>query len=150
MIENVFWCIKSFQQLLVDELYQILQLRSEVFVVEQNCVFQDMDGKDAIALHLFGVIDNQIVAYTRLFKPGQYYDLASIGRVVVSPKYRALKLGHLLMKVSIDAIKTEFNQTQIKIGAQVYLQKFYESHRFQICGEVYLEDDIEHVIMQKN
>jgi ElaA protein len=139
--------IKPFAALSAGEVYQVLQLRSEVFVVEQNCVYQDIDGKDAKALHLMGTAEGKIVAYARLFAPGQYFDAASIGRVVVSPQYRAHKFGHLLMKEAIAGIKTHFNATEITISAQLYLKKFYEGHGFVQQGEPYLEDDIPHIRM---
>ncbi|AWH84400.1 GNAT family N-acetyltransferase [Flavobacterium album] len=139
--------IKRFNELSLDELYQVLQLRSEVFVVEQNCVYQDIDGKDAKALHLLGTFDNKIVAYTRLFAPGYYFENASIGRVVISPKFRDRKWGHGLMKASIDGIREHFSTGNITISAQLYLKKFYESHGFVQDGEQYLEDDIPHIRM---
>lgn len=140
---------KSFQELTTTELYQILQLRSEVFVVEQDCVYQDVDFKDQKAIHIFGVKDHKIVAYTRIFKPGDYFDNASIGRVVVAEKERKFGYGHLIMKASILAIKEHFNVDLITISAQKYLKKFYESHQFKQIGEEYLEDGIPHIRMDK-
>lgn len=140
---------KSFQELTVDELYQILQLRSEVFVVEQDCVYQDLDFKDQKALHILGIKNNKIVAYTRIFKPGDYFKNSSIGRVVVAALERKYGYGHTLMKASIKAIKENFNQELITISAQVYLKKFYESHQFNQIGEEYLEDGIPHIRMDK-
>ncbi len=139
--------IKPFAALSTTELYQVLQLRSEVFVVEQNCVYQDIDGKDVKALHLIGTIGDEIVAYARLFAPGYYFDNASIGRVVVSPEYRAHKFGHQLMKEAIHGINEHFGTSQITISAQLYLKKFYESHGFVQQGEGYLEDNIPHIRM---
>ncbi|MFC5684570.1 GNAT family N-acetyltransferase [Flavobacterium sp. MAHUQ-51] len=144
---EIVWQIKSFETLTVSELYAILKLRSEVFVVEQNCVYLDLDGKDPLALHLFGIYDNQIVACSRLFKPGITYETASIGRVVVSADYRDKKWGKELMLQSISAIKKYFGETQITIGAQLYLKKFYESLGFVQSSEMYLEDDIPHIKM---
>jgi ElaA protein len=143
------WKIKPFEALSVAELYSVLQLRSEVFVVEQNCVYQDIDGKDAKALHLFGEYEGKIVAYARLFKPNDYFENASIGRVIVSQNYRDKKWGFDLMQQAINAIETQYNE-KITISAQLYLQKFYESLGFVKTSEVYLEDDIEHVEMKKN
>ncbi len=100
--------VKSFEELSTQELYDLLQLRSEVFVVEQDCVYQDIDGKDQKALHILGIKNNKIVAYTRVFKPGDYFKTASIGRVVVKENERAFKYGYDIMKASIDAIKTNF------------------------------------------
>jgi ElaA protein len=140
---------KPFNELSVNELYAVLQLRSAVFVVEQNCVFQDMDYKDQKALHVLGTYDNQIVAYTRLFKAGDYYDNASIGRVVINTNFRNKKWGNDLMQYSISEVEKHFGSSQITIGAQLYLQKFYENNGFVKTSDVYLEDDIEHIEMQK-
>lgn len=144
---ELVWQIKSFETLTVSELYAILKLRSEVFVVEQNCAYLDIDGKDPLALHLIGVYNDQIVACTRLFKPGITYDEASIGRVVVAADYRDKKWGKELMLQSISAIKHQFGESQITIGAQLYLKKFYESLGFVQSSEMYLEDDIPHIKM---
>jgi ElaA protein len=141
--------IKRFNELSIHELYKLLQLRSEVFVVEQNCVYQDIDGKDEKALHVLGLYENEIVAYTRLFDKGYYFDEASIGRVVVSQKVRTKKWGHDLMKVSIEAIEKEFKTSTITISAQEYLKKFYEAHQFEQTSEMYLEDDIPHIQMKR-
>lgn len=110
--------IKTFNQLSLEELYYLLQLRSEVFVVEQDCVYQDVDGKDQNALHVIGKKDNRIIAYTRIFKAGDYFKEASIGRVVVSEKERHLKYGHQLMLASIKAIETSFYTKKIKLSAK--------------------------------
>ena len=139
--------VKSFNQLTTKELYDVLQLRSEVFVVEQDCVYQDIDGKDQKALHVLGIKDNKIVAYTRLFKPGDYFNLASIGRVVVKENQRMHKYGYDIMEASIKAIKTNYNTTDIKISAQCYLKRFYNNLNFFEVGEQYLEDDIPHIAM---
>jgi len=138
---------KSFNEFTVDELYEILQLRSEVFVVEQDCVYQDIDFKDQKSLHIFGRKDGKIIAYTRIFKPGDYFDNSSIGRVVVAASERKYGFGHNLIKASIEAIKCNFKVEKITISAQLYLQKFYESHGFEKVGEEYLEDGIPHIEM---
>ncbi|TMM30385.1 GNAT family N-acetyltransferase [Polaribacter aestuariivivens] len=140
---------KKFQELTIDELYQILQLRSEVFVVEQDCVYQDVDGKDFKSLHVFGTKNDKIIAYTRIFKAGDYFKNASIGRVVVAANERKYGFGHDLMKASLKAIKTHFNADKITISAQKYLKKFYESHNFEQIGEEYLEDGIPHIRMDR-
>jgi ElaA protein len=142
------WKIKRFDALSTAELYSVLQLRSEVFVVEQNCVYQDIDGKDAKAIHILGEFDKQLVAYARLFKPGDYFDQASIGRVVVKEVFRDRKWGHDLMREAIAAL-ADMGETAITISAQLYLKKFYESHGFAAIGESYLEDDIPHIEMRK-
>jgi ElaA protein len=141
------WKIKPFEALTVNELYDLLKLRSEIFVVEQNCVYLDLDGKDKIALHLYGECEGRIVAHARLFKAGISFDNASIGRVVVDAKYRDRKWGHDLMREAIVGIKFHFNESKITIGAQLYLKKFYESHGFVQTSEMYLEDDIPHIDM---
>ena len=141
--------IKKFNELSITELYDILQLRSEVFVVEQDCVYQDIDNKDQKALHLFISDDDKIVAYTRMFNKGDYFEQASIGRVVVQENYRIKKLGHQLMKESVEAIKTHYNTSQITLSAQKHLKRFYESHGFQQEGKEYLEDGIPHIKMIK-
>ena len=150
---NIFkmnFITKTFQELTIDELYKILQLRSEVFVVEQDCVYQDIDFKDQKALHVFGAINNQIIAYTRIFKPGDYFDNASIGRVVVEKNERTSGYGVDVMEASIKAVENHFNTTKITISAQVYLTKFYNSLGFKKVGEEYLEDGIPHIKMIKN
>ena len=141
--------LKSFDELSNLELYHILQLRSEVFVVEQNCVYQDMDGKDSKALHVIGTKDNEIIAYTRIFKPGDYLDHASIGRVVVKKPMRVGGYGKEIMLASIKSIEDNFKETTIHLSAQTYLQKFYEDLNFKAVGETYLEDDIPHILMIK-
>ena len=141
---------KTFSELTTTELYGILQLRSEVFVVEQDCVYQDVDDKDQKALHVFGLKNGKIIAYTRIFKPGDYFSKASIGRVVVKKNERKYKYGHVILKASIKAIKDFYNETTIKISAQTYLKSFYESHGFQKVDEEYLEDGIHHIAMIKN
>lgn len=147
---NLQWKIKRFETLSVSELYKLLQLRSEVFVVEQNCVYQDIDGKDEKALHLIGEDNGEIVAYARLFKPHDYFEEASIGRVVVRETSRAQKLGHILMREAIQLIETHFEVTEITISAQLYLKHFYESHGFIQISDTYLEDDIPHIRMKKS
>ena len=142
------WEIKPFNALSIDELYSLLRLRSEVFVVEQNCVYQDLDGKDEKALHLLGSYDGKIVAYTRLFNANDYFENASIGRVVIDQNYRERKWGHELMRQAIAGIKEHFGETKITISAQLYLQKFYEAQGFVRTSEMYLEDDIPHIEMK--
>ncbi|CAM1338899.1 GNAT family N-acetyltransferase [Tenacibaculum aestuarii] len=141
--------IKTFQELTTSELYELLQLRSEVFVVEQDCVYQDIDGKDLKALHVLGEKEGKIVGYTRLFNSGEYFNTPSIGRVVVKESERKYGYGHDLIKASIKAIVDNYNETTITISAQTYLQKFYESHGFKQIGEGYLEDGIPHIRMVK-
>lgn len=141
--------IKSFKELSTRELYRILQLRSEVFVVEQDCVYQDIDNKDQRAIHVFGVKNDDIIAYTRIFKPGDYFDNASIGRVLVDINERSNSYGYDIMKASIEAIKTLYNTDVIELSAQTYLKQFYNNLGFIEEGEEYLEDGIPHVRMLK-
>lgn len=140
------WKIKRFEALSHSELYQVLALRCEVFIVEQNCPYQDIDGKDQKALHLLGEIDGKLVAYARLFEAGDYLAESCIGRVIVKPSHRELKLGHELMRRAMDAMAESFS-SPIKIHAQSYLKKFYESHGFRVSGDEFLEDDIPHLPM---
>ena len=142
--------IKTFNELSLDELYYSLQLRSEVFVVEQDCVYQDVDGKDQKALHIIGKKDSSIIAYTRIFRPGDYFKEASIGRVVVSEKERHFKYGHQLMLASIKAVEDAFQTKEIKLSAQKYLEKFYNNLGFKTIGDPYLEDGIPHIAMVKH
>lgn len=142
--------IKSYLELSKEELYEILRLRSEVFVVEQDCVYQDIDDKDQKALHILGFKSNHLVAYTRCFQAGDYFNEASIGRVVVKEKQRKFGYGHTIIKVSIQAIEDQFHTKTVKISAQEYLKNFYESHGFKQIGETYLEDGIPHIAMIKN
>jgi ElaA protein len=143
------WHLKHFKELSADELYNVLQLRNEVFVVEQDCVFQDADDKDRNCYHLMGISNNKLVAYTRLVPPGLIYNEASIGRVVTSPSARGSGAGKELMEKSIHHLYILFGHQPIKIGAQLYLKKFYESFGFVQSGEVYLEDGIRHIHMLK-
>jgi ElaA protein len=142
--------IKAFKELTTQELYDILQLRAEVFVVEQDCVYQDIDGKDQKALHVCGYKNQKLVAYTRIFKPGDYFKEASIGRVVVRANERQFKYGYDIMNASIAAIKANYNESLIRISAQTYLKRFYNNLNFKETGEEYLEDGIPHINMIKS
>ena len=131
----------------MEELYNLLQLRSEIFVVEQECAYQDLDGKDQKALHVIGTTKNQIVAYTRIIKAGDYLAQASIGRVVVKDGERKHGYGLDIMKATIKAIEEQLTETTIALSAQTYLKRFYNSLGFQETGKEYLEDGIPHVMM---
>ena len=145
------WTLKSFDELTVSEFHDIIQLRLEIFVVEQDCPYQDLDGKDKVALHLFGATtEGKIIAYTRLFGPGDYYKEAAIGRVVVHKDYRKDGIGFELMKRSIEQVESDYRTNTIKIGAQKYLRKFYESLGFVSTGVFYMEDGIPHMYMIKS
>ena len=135
---------KIFSELNTEELYQILRLRSEVFVVEQDCIYQDIDNKDQKAIHLYFKENDEILAYTRIFKAGYYYENPSIGRVVVSKKNRGKDVGKKIMIDSIEYIKQNIKGKKIELSAQKYLDKFYKDLGFYKTGEDYLEDGIPH------
>ncbi|MFS4492715.1 GNAT family N-acetyltransferase [Maribacter sp. 2308TA10-17] len=139
--------VKTFDELTANELYDLLQLRSEIFVVEQDCVYQDLDGKDQKALHVLGIKNDKIVAYTRIFKAGDYLAQASIGRVLVKKHEREHGYGVDIMKASIKAVEENFSETSIALSAQTYLKRFYNSLGFVEKGGEYLEDGIPHVMM---
>lgn len=141
--------VKTFEELSTTELYKLLELRSEVFVVEQDCVYQDVDGKDQKAIHVLGVKDDKIVAYTRMFGPGDYFDNPSIGRVVVAPNQRQFGYGKVIMEASIQDLETRFPNQTLELSAQTYLLKFYNGLGFKETGKEYLEDGIPHVRMVK-
>jgi len=149
---TISWQLKKFEQLSTVELYAIFQLRMEVFVVEQNCAYQDADGKDLKAYHLMGLNENkELMAYSRLLPPDVSYAEVSIGRVITSPKARGRGAGRSLMNESLLSIEKLFGKVPVRIGAQVYLKAFYESFGFVMEGEEYLEDGIPHIIMlQRN
>jgi ElaA protein len=129
-------------------LYDVLRLRSEVFIVEQNCVYQDIDRRDVDAMHLLGYNEQgELVAYARLFNAGQCYAQASIGRVIVAQPYRRYGLGRALMQQAITHVEGLFGRQLIKIGAQQHLEKFYGSFGFVQVGEPYVEDGIPHIHM---
>jgi ElaA protein len=143
----VKWTCKHFSELMTEELYHILRLRSEVFVVEQNCVFLDMDNKDLVCHHLMGWEDKQLLGYSRILRAGISYVEPSIGRIVSSPAARGLGIGRELLSESIQAIYRLHGKRDIRIGAQYYLKEFYESCGFVQTGEIYSEDGIDHIEM---
>jgi ElaA protein len=145
---SISWKLKSFEELSNVELYNILRLRAEVFIVEQNCPYLDMDGKDQLSFHLMGMNDKQeLVAYARLLPAGLAFKEVSIGRVLSSSAARGSGAGMELMQTAIQYIHKEFGEVPIHIGAQLYLKKFYERLGFVQVSEMYLEDDIEHIEM---
>ncbi len=144
MLQSV---IKKFDELSPQDIYSILQLRSEVFVVEQNCVYQDIDNKDQYALHILLKKDDNLIGYSRIFKRGDYFKEASIGRVLIKKLERNNRHGSLLMQLSIKAIKDYFKENTVKISAQTYLKKFYNELGFDSIGDEYLEDGIPHIEM---
>ncbi|RYX95857.1 MAG: GNAT family N-acetyltransferase [Comamonadaceae bacterium] len=144
---EIDWQFKAFGELSLHELYALLQLRSEVFVVEQACIFQDLDGNDDRAMHLIGWHDGRVAAYARCFGPGVTYDEASIGRVITSDALRGTGAGHVLIRKSIEGVKAAWGDQVIRIGAQARLERFYQGHGFEKTGEAYMEDGIEHIHM---
>lgn len=147
MKENLTWSIKPFHKLNSNELYDVLRLRTEVFVVEQQCVFQDMDNLDQGAIHLQGRVGNSLAATARILAPGVAYDEPSIGRVVSSPLFRKKGIGISLMRTAIEETERLYGKRPIKIGAQLYLKRFYESFGFEQCSDTYMEDNIPHIKM---
>jgi ElaA protein len=147
---NLTQQIKPFHQLSVNELYQLLRLRSEVFVVEQNCVFLDQDNKDQQCYHLLLYADDKLAAYCRLVPPGISYPEVSIGRVITSSAYRGTGLGRKIMELAIQGCHYLFGPAAIRIGAQTYALPFYRSLGFVEEGEAYDEDGIEHIEMVLN
>lgn len=146
-LQNFTIYYKAFAHLTPYELYTIIRLRNEVFVVEQNCVYQDADNKDLHCHHLMLWDNEKLVAYARLLPGGLAYEQISIGRVISSPVYRRTGVGKILVTRAIEACKELFGDGPIKIGAQLYLKRFYESFGFVQTSDVYLEDGIEHVEM---
>lgn len=139
------WKCKHFNELTAAELYRILRLRTEVFILEQNCLYQDVDGKDVKSFHLFATgNDGEVLAYARVLPPGISYTEVSIGRVVTSPKVRGTGAGKELMKQVMSMIDQQFPGSPIRISAQSYLVNFYAGFGFITQGEDYLEDDIPH------
>jgi len=143
------WLLKKFEELTTAELYAILELRNKVFIVEQNCVYLDPDGKDQSAWHLMGMEEDKLIAYTRILAPGIVYPDPAIGRVVSSPSKRRSGLGKELMERSIEHCKMLFGNTSITLSAQVYLKNFYESLGFIPIGDEYLDDEIPHIKMSR-
>lgn len=148
-MRNVLWIIKSFDQLSTGELYAILKIRQEVFVVEQTCYYLDADGSDEKAVHIWGEVEGKMVAYCRIFRPDIKYKEASIGRVLTHPTFRRLNLGFILMKIAIQTIEIRFKTKEIRISAQDYLLEFYNNLGFISTGKKYLEDLIPHTEMLK-
>ena len=140
--------VKKFKDLSVEEIHEILRIRSEVFVIEQRCIYQDIDGKDKKAMHVMGKNNNEIIAYTRILDSGDCYDFPSISRVVVKKKNRGAERGKEIMKESIKYIKETLKEKTIVLAAQKYLENFYRELGFIAEGEEYLEDEIPHQKMK--
>lgn len=139
--------IATFKELSREELYDLLQLRAAVFVVEQDCVYQDIDGKDQIALHVLGYSNSDLIAYARVFKPGDYFKEAAIGRVVVAKNNRSGGFGKAIMEAAIKACESQLKTDIISLSAQTYLVRFYNDLGFKSTGQEYLEDGIPHIKM---
>lgn len=146
-MNGMVWHCKHFNDLSIEELYRIFHLRLSVFVVEQNCPYQDADGKDTIAFHLWGEQNGKIVAYARILPANVSYKEVSIGRVVTSKETRRTGAGKAVMEKAMGFVQKEFGKVPVRIGAQAYLQKFYEGFGFIRQGDEYDEDGIPHVIM---
>ena len=144
---EIQWRFVSFDELTTRELYDLLQLRTEVFVVEQACLFQDLDGADQQAMHLLGSMDGQLVAYARCFAAGAKFAEASIGRVLTRSTLRGGGSGHVLMRKAIESVEQHWGPQPIRIGAQARLEKFYMQHGFVDAGVPYIEDGINHIEM---
>lgn len=147
----IHWHIKSFEKLTNIELYNIMRLRSEVFVIEQQCIYLDADGKDAHCTHVMGTDQhNNLIAYSRIVPAGISFHEASIGRVLSSNKDRGVGAGKELMHKSINVINNLYGNVPIRIGAQSYLKKFYEKFDFVVASNEYLEDSIPHIEMLRD
>lgn len=141
------WKIKKYNELTIEELYSILKARIEVFVVEQNCSYQDCDGKDKKAYHLFLEDNGDVIAYTRILEKGISYDEVSIGRFLVKDKYRRKGLAKEMLKRAINFIEETLNEKSIRLSGQVYIKGLYKSFGFEEVSDIYLEDNIPHVEM---
>ncbi len=141
------WKVIPFDSLTRDQLYELMVLRQEIFIVEQDCPYLDADGKDQKSLHLMGYHEDKLAACARLVKPGVSYEEPSIGRIVTSAAFRGKGLGKELMRVALAEMERHFGPLPIRISGQLYLQKFYEGFGFAVVGEQYLEDNIPHIEM---
>ena len=145
---KIEWVKKKWSEVSSEELYSVLRLRSEVFVVEQDCVYQDIDNKDQIAIHLLGYINKELIAYSRLFNEGDYFKETSFGRAIIKKEKRGQGYGNELIKESLKTIKNYYGNKKVKISAQAHLKSFYSKHAFIAKGKEYLEDGIPHVSME--
>lgn len=146
-MDTLAWRWLAFDALSLGELHDLLQLRSEIFVVEQNCVFQDIDGADRQGIHVLGGREGQLLAYARCFPPGVKFAEACIGRVATRAAARGQGLGHALMAQALSAVEALWGRQAIRIGAQAHLRAFYARHGFVCTGSAYIEDGIAHVEM---
>ena len=141
---------KSFEELNKEELYQLLALRAEVFVVEQDCAYQDVDGKDLKALHVLGKLGTKLIGYARIFPPGAYFEEASMGRIVIQKDHRSSGLGKEIVLAAQQSVFDYFKTQKIRLSAQSYLQEFYKELGYHSSGEEYLEDGIPHIAMLRH
>jgi ElaA protein len=146
-MNNILWKIKTFDEFTVPELYNVLKARIDVFVVEQNCPYPDLDDYDQKAVHIWAEQNGEVLANCRIFDKGIKYPEASIGRVLTTEKARGKRLGKQLIQYSLDAIEARFHTSEVRISAQDYLLKFYGEFGFEDTGKKYLEDDIPHTEM---
>lgn len=148
---KITWTTKAFKNLTVDEYFELLHLRVAVFVVEQDCPYQEVDEKDRQSFHLFGRSENgEIVAVTRVLPEGVSYPEISIGRVALKKEYRGKGIADTLMIETFKFIEREYGKQPIRISAQEYLLNYYNKHGFIKVGDGYLEDDIPHMEMLRN
>lgn len=143
----MIWKMKKFDELSAEEIYEILKIRNQIFIVEQQCPYLDCDGRDMKSYHLFMENNKEIAAYLRIIEKGVSYNEISIGRVLVNPKYRGKGLARDMMKEAIEFINNQLNEDIIRIEAQAYLIDFYKSFGFKQISEVFLEDNIPHIEM---
>ncbi len=147
---TIDWQLKKFKELSPIKLYNIMSLRAEVFVIEQKCIYQDADGKDAQSFHLMGFdTADKLIAYARILPAGLSYKEVSIGRVVIPKKLRRKSIGKELMLKTLDSVKNIYGNVPIRISAQMYLKEFYTDLGFVTVGDEYLEDNIPHLEMLK-
>lgn len=149
-MKELIWKIKTFDELSTKELYDVLKIRQEVFIVEQTCYYLDADGYDEMAVHIWAEREGNVLAYCRIFDLGIKYHEASIGRVLTHPDHRKLRLGKILVKLALSTIESRFRTNEVRISAQDYLLAFYSEFGFVETGKKYLEDDIPHTEMLKS
>jgi ElaA protein len=146
-MENIEWLVSPFDELSSRQVYDIMKLRQDVFIIEQDCIYEDLDGYDELAIHLCGYSQNKLLCYARFFRPGIKYAEASIGRIVVSPKMRGAGLGKVLVSKANAYCEQEFKTEAIRIEAQSHLQNFYTELGYTSVGEIYPVDGIDHIQM---
>lgn len=146
-MSNMIWKIKSFEEITTSELYEIIKARVDVFVVEQDCPYHDLDGYDQQAIHIWAEEDQNVLAYCRIFNKGIKYPETSIGRVLTTEKARGKSLGKQLIQYAVETIENRFHISEVRISAQDYLLRFYSGFGFEDTGKKYLEDNIPHTEM---